>query len=649
LSLRRICDKLKVKCPKCGYETERNLLSDHIPKCGKVEKSPIKQPINDRSGRPREVKNGKALTKIKWHRSRDRLNGRSRERLDGRGRSRSRDALDQIENRERHERGRSRSTENLLENSEPQFDLAREIERDIERINLAQEQATRESTVPNSSRRHRSIPLLNSQTTGRIPDTRSSSESSNLIPSRSNPDLNTAQPINISDLSDSSNEVQQEEQNYYSASQIQTRLFDIRIPLEEKLDYISGLSLVGGSDTPLKGIFIQAIHPDCSQYTKSIIREGDRVKKIQGRNIDQFTHSEAITLFSKVTRTSRELELQVERQTGFEVERTINLSIAKMPGQQVGIKLVTQQSQVRIFSVVPGSLAHMDGRLRNGDILLKVSNQRVRSSDEAAKEIVRVKNENVISLMVARTAKNTTAELPQRPHLVIPDQTASRQASTINSKSIDKVILFKKSLGESLGLGIAGGLGSLFGDLPVFVLDIKPGGRVSCDGRIRKGDLLISINNKTVSGLRHSQVVELLKDVARRETDIKIVVCEYQYRHRENEEKLSFLPNRASFCTWRHWLALPPKFLIYRETSVKRETMVQPLGLSIVGGEDQPVMVKYCTPGSVSATCSHLRSGDEILSINGTSVSQLNQNEIKNLLSTQNIRIVFLSWPGCLV
>lgn len=106
--------------------------------------------------------------------------------------------------------------------------------------------------------------------------------------------------------------------------------------------------------------------------------------------------------------------MQVERQTGFEVERTINLSIAKMPGQQVGIKLVTQQSQVRIFSVVPGSLAHMDGRLRNGDILLKVSNQRVRSSDEAAKEIVRVKNDNVISLMVARTAKNTTAELPQR-------------------------------------------------------------------------------------------------------------------------------------------------------------------------------------------------------------------------------------------
>ena len=61
------------------------------------------------------------------------------------------------------------------------------------------------------------------------------------------------------------------------------------------------------------------------------------------------------------------------------------------------------------------------------------------------------------------------------------------------------------------------------------------------------------------------------------------------------------------------------------------------------------VMVKYCTPGSVSAVCSHLRSGDELLSINGTCVLPLNQNQIRNLLRIDNIRIVFLSWPGCLV
>ena len=78
-----------------------------------------------------------------------------------------------------------------------------------------------------------------------------------------------------------------------------------------------------------------------------------------------------------------------------------------------------------------------------------------------------------------------------RPHLVIPDASSVRHLPTISSKSMEKVILFKKQLGESLGLGIAGGLGSLFGDLPVFVLDIKPAGRVHLDGRIKK---VISLN-----------------------------------------------------------------------------------------------------------------------------------------------------------
>ena len=61
------------------------------------------------------------------------------------------------------------------------------------------------------------------------------------------------------------------------------------------------------------------------------------------------------------------------------------------------------------------------------------------------------------------------------------------------------------------------------------------------------------------------------------------------------------------------------------------------------------VMVKYCTPGSVSAVSSHLRSGDELLSINGTCILSLTQNQIRSLLQAESVRIIFLSWPGCLV
>ena len=69
--------------------------------------------------------------------------------------------------------------------------------------------------------------------------------------------------------------------------------------------------------------------------------------------MDQLQHAEAITLFGKVTRNCRQLDLQIERQSGFEVEKTIQIVLNKAPGQQVGIKLVTQLSQVNFrFSEV---------------------------------------------------------------------------------------------------------------------------------------------------------------------------------------------------------------------------------------------------------------------------------------------------------
>ena len=91
------------------------------------------------------------------------------------------------------------------------------------------------NSEPLNSRRVRSIPT---------------STAANLR--QSNPDLNAAQLINPSDLSESSS-ASSNERNYFTVpASPTTRVIDIQIPLEEKLDGISGLSLVGGADTPLK-------------------------------------------------------------------------------------------------------------------------------------------------------------------------------------------------------------------------------------------------------------------------------------------------------------------------------------------------------------------------------------------------------------
>ena len=88
------------------------------------------------------------------------------------------------------------------------------------------------------------------------------------------------------------------------------------------------------------------------------------------------------------------------------------------------------------------------------------------------------------------------------------------------------MIVVRKQPGETLGLGVAGGLGSILGDLPVFVLEISRSGILARDGRVKPGDLIVSINKKKVGSMRHNQVVELLKDIAKKEKEIQLVLCE---------------------------------------------------------------------------------------------------------------------------
>lgn len=60
------------------------------------------------------------------------------------------------------------------------------------------------------------------------------------------------------------------------------------------------------------------------------------------------------------------------------------------------------------------------------------------------------------------------------------------------------------------------------------------------------------------------------------------------------------------------------------------------------------MLVKFCTPGG-AAMASHLRSGDELLSVNGQPIRELGQEQIRSQLSAPSVRITFISWPGCLV
>ena len=85
-----------------------------------------------------------------------------------------------------------------------------------------------------------------------------------------------------------------------------------------------------------------------------------------------------------------------------------------------------------------------------------------------------------------------------------------------------KEIEIEKS-SDGLGFSIVGGFGSAHGNLPICVRKIFEKGAAAEDGRLREGDILLTVNGIDLGGLTHDQVVDILKTVSGK---VKLLVYE---------------------------------------------------------------------------------------------------------------------------
>ncbi|CAL8270300.1 unnamed protein product [Arctogadus glacialis] len=64
---------------------------------------------------------------------------------------------------------------------------------------------------------------------------------------------------------------------------------------------------------------------------------------------------------------------------------------------------------------------------------------------------------------------------------------------------------------EGLGFSIVGGFSSPHGDLPIYVKTVFSKGAAASDGRLRRGDQILSVNGESLERATHEQAVALLK------------------------------------------------------------------------------------------------------------------------------------------
>ena len=63
---------------------------------------------------------------------------------------------------------------------------------------------------------------------------------------------------------------------------------------------------------------------------------------------------------------------------------------------------------------------------------------------------------------------------------------------------------------EGLGFSIVGGYGSQHGDLPIYIKTIYETGAAAKDGRLKRGDQILAVNDQSLEGATHSQAVDIL-------------------------------------------------------------------------------------------------------------------------------------------
>ncbi|KAM6426927.1 ligand of Numb protein X 2-like isoform 1-T2 [Liasis olivaceus] len=454
-----------------------------------------------------------------------------------------------------------------------------------------------------------------------------------------------------------------------------------------------GMRIVGGKDTPLGNIVVQEVFPDSVVAADGKITPGDHILEVNGVNISSVTHCQAIALLRQPCDVLHLLVLQekgfTSRTGQFDSSPVVNqevihvILIKRDRSEPLGIKLIrkTDEPGIFILDLLDGGLAAKNGKLRQNDKVLSINGQDLRQgTPEAAAQIIQ-SSEARVSFVVLRqsgmqlseagedgsasnASSSSNGESPVHNHRR-PEHNHYRRKSNYQKVlpqgyfSQEKVVTIKKDPKESLGITIGGGR-DIKAKLPIYVTSVQPVGCLFRDGRIKKGDILLSINNIDLTHLNYNEAVSALKSNAALQTVVlKVLEVVIPEKASEGAEMLDSRENGLSWASWSPlwitWLGLPSHLHCCQDI-VLHKSNSETWGFSIVGGFEeskgnQPFFIKTIVPGTPAFWDRRLKCGDEIVAVNGVSAMGMSNSELIPMLKEQRnkVTLTVVSWPGSLV
>ncbi|XP_062372034.1 multiple PDZ domain protein [Sardina pilchardus] len=417
-----------------------------------------------------------------------------------------------------------------------------------------------------------------------------------------------------------------------------------------------GLSIVGGCDTLLGAIIIHEVYEEGAASKDGRLWAGDQILEVNGIDLRMATHDEAINVLRQ---TPQRVRLSVYRDEGQykedELWDAFTVELQKKPGQGLGLSIVGRRNDTGVFvsDIVRGGLVESDGRLMQGDQILSVNGEDVRTATQEAVAALLKCCVGSISMEVGRFKAgpfhserrlSQNSQLSETGSYKLPPHSLSgsgnlhgdyenprRSHESLYQQDIRTVELTKGPT-DSLGISIAGGVGSPLGDVPIFIAMMNPTGMAALTQKLRIGDRILSICGTTAEGMTHSQAVSLLKN-ASGPIELQVVAGDTTVTSPTPEQAAAGLSvSGLTASSIFHDDLGPPQY-----KSITLDRGPDGLGFSIVGGfgsphGDLPIYVKTVFGKGAASEDGRLKRGDQIMAVNGQSLEGVTHEEAVAIL-----------------
>uniref|UniRef100_G3Q7B3 Multiple PDZ domain crumbs cell polarity complex component n=1 Tax=Gasterosteus aculeatus aculeatus TaxID=481459 RepID=G3Q7B3_GASAC len=408
-----------------------------------------------------------------------------------------------------------------------------------------------------------------------------------------------------------------------------------------------GLSIVGGCDTLLGAIIIHEVYEEGAASKDGRLWAGDQILEVNGIDLRAASHDEAINVLRQ---TPHRVRLAVYRDEAQYKEEDLwdsfTVELHKKPGQGLGLSIVGRRNDTGVFvsDIVRGGLVDTDGRLMQGDQIMSVNGEDVRTTTQEAVAALLKCSVGPINMDVGRFKAgpfHSERRLSQSSQMSESGSPKGPSVSCSDSGNLpgdhDKLtpeyqetrtVEFIKGPSDSLGVSIAGGVGSPLGDIPIFIAMMNPIGLAAQTQKLKIGDRIVSICGTSAEGMTHSQAVTLLKN-ATGTIQLQVVAGGDTTVTGPPQEQAA--AGLTPSCIFQDDLG-PPQY-----KTINLERGPDGLGFSIVGGYgsphgDLPIYVKTVFGKGAAAEDGRLKRGDQIMAVNGQTLEGVTHEEAVGIL-----------------